>query len=104
MRILKKIGFNDELLNNIINSAKKNKSDITKEVNRLCKIGLNLEESEKESYDLQKELKDIKRICIYTNELLKQMFANLDLTNVDINKSKSLNEYIKGRKNDFFQK
>lgn len=104
MRILKKIGFNDELLNNIINSAKKNKSDITKEVNRLCKIGLNLEESEKESYDLQKELKDIKRICIYTNELLKQMFANLDLTNVDINKSKSLNEYMKGRKNDFFQK
>lgn len=104
MRILKKIGFNDELLNNIINSAKKNKSDITKEVNRLCKIGLNLEESEKESYDLQKELKDIKRVCIYTNELLKQMFANLDLTNVDINKSKSLNEYMKGRKNDFFQK
>lgn len=104
MRILKKIGFNDVLFNEILNSSKQNKTDLTKEVNRLCKIGLDVDKNEKELYDLRKELNDIKRICIYTDDLLKQLFANLDLSNVDIKTSKSLNEYIKGKKYDSIQK
>ena len=88
MRILKKIGFNDVLFNEILNSSKQN----------------NVDKNEKELYDLRKELNDIKRICIYTDDLLKQLFANLDLSNVDIKTSNSLNEYIKGKRYDSIQK
>lgn len=104
MRVLKKIGFKEEIIEDIMSSAKSNKTDLTKEVNRLCKIALEVEKNNQELYDIRKDLNDIRRIVLYTDDLLKQMFANLDLNNVDIKNSKSLNEYMKGKRNDPFRK
>ena len=99
MRILKKIGFNDVLFNEILNSSKQNKTDLTKEVNRLCKIGLDVDKNEKELYDLKHELIAAQIKLETTEKNLRDMQSELNENGKKMVRLETeLKEYKKERK------
>lgn len=102
MRVLKKIGFNEDIFPLIDESAKLHNNDLTKEVNRLLKKGLSSDDISIELYNIKKDVREIKRISLYTYDLLKQIYANMEIEAVDINSSKCLNNYLKNKKKDKF--
>ena len=70
----------------------------TEEVNRLLEIGLNNTQTDKEIYEIKKQVDSIMKLLALILELNKQMYADLNFPIKDIKTSESLNKFFKNRK------
>ena len=102
MRVLKKIGFSEDLFLLIDESAKLHNNNLTKEVNRLLKKGLGSDDISMELFNIKKDVREIKKISLYIYDILKQIYANMEIEAVDMKSSRCLNNYLKDRKKDKF--
>lgn len=100
MKISKKVGFDLEINNLILNSSKIHQTSFSKEVNLLCKKGLENTNILLEIEKLNKEIVDVKRINLIALDLLKQIYSDLDLEVTDVRKSNNLKMFFKNRKAD----
>ena len=70
----------------------------TEEVNRLLEIGLNNTQTDKEIYEIKKQVDSIMKLLALILELNKQIYADLNFPIKDIETSESLNKFFKNRK------
>ncbi len=89
----KKVYFEYELLNSILLYAEINHLTFSKAVDKLCNIGLSLNEKDNYVKEISKSVNDCKWNFLYIKSFLKQIYSDLNLPFNDIKNSKNLKKF-----------